>query len=38
LVSLVPGFGSVVRAGVAASVSEAIGWAVLDNLEEGGAP
>ena len=38
LTSLLPGFGSVVRAGVAASVTEAIGWAVLDNLEESGAP
>jgi uncharacterized protein (DUF697 family) len=38
LVSLVPGFGSVARAGVAASVTEAIGWAVVDNLEEDGAP
>ena len=33
--SFVPGFGSVVRAGVAASVTEAVGWAVLDNLEQG---
>lgn len=33
--SLIPGFGNVVRAGVAASVTEAIGWAVLENLEEG---
>ena len=38
LISLIPGFGSVVRAGVAASVTEAIGWAVLENLEEGGEP
>ena len=35
LTALLPGVGSVVRAGVAASVTEAIGWAVLDNLEEG---
>lgn len=33
--SFIPGFGSVVRAGVAASVTEAVGWAVLDNLEQG---
>lgn len=38
LTSLLPGVGSVVRAGVAASVTEAIGWAVVENLEEGDGP
>jgi len=36
LTSLLPGVGSIVRAGVAVSVTEAIGWTVVDNLEEGG--
>ena len=30
--------GSVVGGGVAAGVTEAIGWAVVENLEEEGAP
>ena len=38
LASFVPGLGSVVRAGVAASVTEAIGWAVVENLEQGDGP
>jgi GTP-binding protein Era len=37
-VALIPGIGSVVRGGVAAGVTEAIGWAVVENLEEGGTP
>lgn len=36
--ALMPGIGSFVRAGVAAGVTEAIGWAVVENLEEDGAP
>jgi uncharacterized protein (DUF697 family) len=36
--TLLPGVGSVVRAGVAAGVTEAIGWAVVENLEAGEAP
>ena len=38
LAALIPGMGSIVRGGVAASMTEAIGWAVIDNLEEGDAP
>jgi uncharacterized protein (DUF697 family) len=38
LTAFVPGLGSVVRAGVAASMTEAIGWAVVENLEEGNGP
>ncbi len=38
LTAFVPGLGSVVRAGVAASMTEAIGWAVVDNFEKGDGP
>jgi uncharacterized protein (DUF697 family) len=37
-VAFLPGIGSVVRCGVAAGMTEAIGWAVVENLEEGGSP
>ncbi len=33
LTALLPGAGSLVRGGVAAGVTEAIGWAVVENLE-----
>ncbi len=36
LTALLPGLGSVVRGGVAVGVTEAIGWAVVENLEEEG--
>lgn len=38
LAALLPGIGQVVRGGVAAGVTEAIGWAVVENLEDGQAP
>ena len=34
LTSFLPGVGSVVRGGVAVGMTEAIGWAVVENLEE----
>ena len=34
LATLVPGFGQIVRGGVAVGVTEAVGWAVVDNLEQ----
>ena len=36
IAAFVPGFGSIVRGGVAVGVTEAIGWAVVENLEENG--
>ncbi len=33
-----PGSGSIVRGGVAVGVTEAIGWAVVENLEEDESP
>ena len=36
--ALMPGIGPIVRGGVAAGVTEAIGWAVVENLEEEGSP
>lgn len=38
LATLLPGAGSFVRGGVAAGVTEAIGWAIVENLEAGEAP
>ena len=38
LSAFLPGIGSVVRGGVAVGMTEAIGWAVVENLEEGGNP
>ena len=38
LSAFLPGIGSIVRVGVAVSVTEAIGWAVVDNFEEGNGP
>lgn len=35
LASWLPGAGSVIRAGVAFSITEAIGWAVVEQLESG---
>lgn len=34
--ALMPGVGAFVRGGVAAGVTEAVGWAVVENLEEDG--
>jgi len=34
LSALLPGVGNVIRSGVAVSVTEAIGWAVVENLEQ----
>ena len=36
--ALLPGIGSIVRGGVAVGVTEAIGWAVVENLEEDESP
>ena len=36
--AFLPGFGSLVRGGVAVGVTEAVGWAVVENLEEDGSP
>jgi len=34
--ALIPGVGNVVRGGVAAGLTEAVGWAAVENLEESG--
>ena len=34
IAAFVPGLGSVVRGGVAVGVTEAIGWAVVENFED----